>query len=245
MTTEDFTKIPKEDLLIAAKEAKKSALGLFNVAQNASRLQEFGVANSLLILASEECIKSAILTAGYFNVPLPFDIRPFFSDHKTKHLQAAEIQPAINIIWAFREAYIKTLKNRKSDYATFFGMLMVNLFAAIALQIGNKPIRDFTNWWRKANAQKKDGFYVGYHDGKWNFPSSVTKETYEQTLTMVQPFVECLQIIQEIKPGDNLLFSGDKKFTQEEIDDSGYGLKPANPKTKPDINFDEYKAHSQ
>jgi AbiV family abortive infection protein len=245
MTTEDFNKIPKEDLLIAAKETEKNARSLFNVAQNTASSKGFGIANSLMILAAEECVKSAILTAGYFNVELPFDIKPFFSDHKTKHSQAAEIQPAVNFIWGIRDAYVKALKNRKSNYGAFFEIAFVNVIALIVSQISSKPVGDFSAWWKTANIQKNDGFYVGYYNGKWNFPSGITNEIYTQTLTIVQPFVECLQIINEIRPGDNLLFSKEKKFTDEEIETSGFKLTPVNPETSPDINFDDYKSSSK
>jgi|GEM_PF-1744932 len=231
MTTEDFKKVPKDDLLVAAKEAEKSARSLFNAAQTVAGSKEFGIANSLMILSAEECVKSAILTAGYFSVELPFDIKPFFSDHKTKHSQAAEIQPVVNFIWGIRDVYVKTLKNRKNDYGTFFEIALINVFALVISKINSKPVADFSDWWKAANDQKNNGFYVGYHNGKWNFPSTVPKEIYAETLTMVQPFVECLEIVREIKSGDSLLLSGGRKFTQEEIDASGYQFKPVNPET--------------
>jgi hypothetical protein len=41
----------------------------------------YGAANSLLILAAEECVKAHVLFAVYFDVDLEFAIEPYFSKH--------------------------------------------------------------------------------------------------------------------------------------------------------------------
>jgi AbiV family abortive infection protein len=226
MKNAEFLACSKEELLVAAKASQRSAEGHFSVAKNAASIKQFGIANSLLILAVEECVKSAILTAGYFSINLPFDIEPYFKDHKTKHAQAAEIQPVINFIWKIKEAFTDTLENRKSAYGTVFKMALVQVFASIGIKLNNQPFENFEAWWKGANVQKNNGFYVGYFDGRWNFPTDNIEDAYLQTLSIVQPFVECLHIIQSLRMGDNLLFSKDKEFTQEEINASEIKLIP-------------------
>lgn len=218
----EFHSMSKEDLLVAAKEAQKSGQSHFNVAENAATMKHYGIANSLLILAVEECIKSAILTAGFFSVKLPFEIDEFFKDHRTKHIQAAEIQPLVNFISSAREVYIDILRNRKSVFGTFFKFAMANVFTAIFFEFNEKikQFRDFGSWWNLANNQKNNGFYVGFFDGQWKFPTNINEETYLQTLSMAKPFVECLQVVQELRSDDYLLFSNERQFTQQEMDES-------------------------
>jgi AbiV family abortive infection protein len=226
MKNSEFHSQPKDELLDAAKECQKSAQSLFETAEDAALKKRYGIANSLMILSAEECIKSAILLAGYFNVTLPLDVEPFFKDHKTKHDQAAEIQPVINFVWTIREVYINILRDRKSSYGTVFNMALTHLFATIGFKIGSENIqaKDFGKWWKGANTQKNNGFYVGFFNDKWNFPSNATEDTYLQTLDMARPFVESLQIVNQLKAGDNLLFSEKKEFTKQEMDESGIKL---------------------
>lgn len=240
MKDTDFYQCSKEDLLIAAKESQNSAQSLFETAKNAASNHRFGLANSLVILSVEECIKSAILLAGYFSIKLEFDVEPYFKDHKAKHDQAAEIQPLINIVCKIRDVYSDILKNRQSAHGTIFKLVLTHLAATIGVHIGVEP-KDFTKWWNEANKFKKNGFYVGFYDGKWTFPSSVDENSYKEALAMTRPFVECLQIVHDLRPNDYLELSFDRKFTTEEIQQSEIRLIPIDSGGEISFDFSEYQ----
>lgn len=98
-------------------------------------------------------------------------------------------------------------------------LIMTKVFELIGA-----PDENFAEWWKDANRQKNDGFYVGYFGGKWNFPSETPEATYQRAQSMAKPFVESLAIIHTIRESDHLLFSKNKEFTQQEIESSGYKM---------------------
>lgn len=206
MTNEEFSNCPKARLLVGAQASYENALALYKVANNAATANEFGVGNSLLILSIEECIKSMILTAGYFNINLPFDIKPYFSDHKKKHLQANEIQPVITALNHVRRVFIDILRNRKSPQGTLINLGIAWLFFWLVNK--SKKIELTADWWNQANTVKNNGLYVGYVDNKWKTPREIDQDTFNTTLAIAQPFIECLEIITELKSDDYKLLNG-------------------------------------
>jgi len=205
MTTDEFNSTSKEYLLLGAKETYRNASSHYLFAEQASSLGHFGIANSLLILSVEECIKSIILTAGYFNIEVPFEIKPFFSDHKTKHGQAAELQPLLNELWKIKDLLIAIFKNRESPAKLLIELGLTWVLVSIGLK--NMQLEDFKAWWGKANYQKNCGLYVGFENGKWILPSEISKEDYERTLIITKPFIECLTIVNELRSDDYKLLS--------------------------------------
>lgn len=199
MTTAEFNSLPKTELLKGARQAIKQAKALYNSAQTGATSGNYGIANSLMILSVEETIKCMILLAGYFNIPLKFEIKPFFSLHWVKHDQAAEIQPMIQAIWKVRDLFVNLLKGKGSLVSAMIG-------AAILLAVdqvsGPRQRDNFIAWWKDANTQKNNGFYVGYFNGQWCFPADITESKYQETLQMTQPFIECLQIAEALNDDD-------------------------------------------
>lgn len=205
MKDAQFRSCSKEVLLEGAKISFANAQSHFRVAESAALIEEFGIANSLLILSVEECVKSMILTAGFLGIEIPFNVAPFFKDHKTKHGQAAEIQPLLNDVWKLKDVFIDFLKNKRSVFDTVIGLALTWVFTSIGLK--DKPLKDFTEWWRQANAQKNNGFYVGYNGTTWQTPVTIRKNTFDETMSLARPFVECLEVVNHLKLQDLELFS--------------------------------------
>lgn len=196
MNDNEFKNASKETLLEGAKLCVSNANNLFESALKISELKNYGIANSLLILSVEECIKAYILTAGFFGVELPFDIKPFFTNHKTKHQQAAEIQPIINMMFEVKDM-IDSLLAQKGSMFNF--ALILSIFSAFSLlknHEGNE--RKFTAWWKKANIKKNLGFYVDYQNSKWTSPANIS-ETFKETRQIAEPFVKSLLAINKLK----------------------------------------------
>lgn len=215
MTTEEFQSLSKQELLNGARAAIKQARALYTTAQNAATAQNYGVANSLMILSVEETIKTMILLAGFLNVKLEFDIRPFFSNHKFKHFQAAEMQPMINAIWKIRSLFIDIVKGKGSVMSALIGALIIH--AIDKFGPSDVPPVDFTTWWSEANNQKNNGFYVGYFNKQWSYPSKIDETKYLETLRMAKPFIECLEIAESLKEEDYKI-----------LEDAKLGLRPIN-----------------
>lgn len=152
MTTEEFNKLSKPDSLNGAREAIRQAKALHQLARNAADSQNYGIANSLMILSVEESIKSMILLAGYFSITLTFEIKPFFSIHSAKHDQASGIQPMINLVWKVRNLFVFAFKKRGNLLTALVGIIVLQ---AVDKFTGNSVPENFNEWWKNANNQKK------------------------------------------------------------------------------------------
>ncbi len=200
MENELFKSISKDKLYIGAQETYNNALAHYNVAQLASQNNHFGIANSLLILSVEECIKCMLLLAGYFNITIPFNVEPFFYDHKRKHKEAAEIQPIIEKLWKFKNLFVDIFRKRKSVFSFVLNVTLSSVLIAVGLK--NVKLDDFSKWWKDANRLKNLGFYVGFESGNWTLPNEIIETTYQDTLAIAKPFIEFLEIVKHIRPED-------------------------------------------
>jgi AbiV family abortive infection protein len=200
MTTEDFNNCSRNDLLFAVKECIRQARGHYDVAGQAAKLGNYGIGNSLLILSVEEAVKGMILMTGFFGIKFPYDVEPFFANHKIRHDQAPQIQAFVNIVWRIRDSYLSIACERQLDWRAFV-KLGVDL-AVASISTPDTSQEAFSTWWSTANKLKNDGFCIGFYDGKWAVPSQVTKAIYDHSLGMARPFVECLGIINQLEPNE-------------------------------------------
>lgn len=58
--------------------------------------------------------------------------------------------------------------------------------------------------------KKNNGFYVGYFNNQWCYPSAISESKYQETLKMTTPFIECLEIIESLKDDDYKIISEGK-----------------------------------
>jgi len=205
MTNEILVSMSKKDVLFGAQHAYYNAKSLYTGGLQLGANGNYGTANALLILSTEECVKCMILAAGFINVKIDFKIEPFFKDHKTKHKKAGEMQKFINSFSLFKTALTDVFEKRKSAFS-----IVVNLGIAAVLSsvdFGKGDSTRFAKWWaEEANEMKNNGLYVGYFNGKWSLPTDVTKATFDDTIQLTKPFIEALEPIRKFKDDDYKLF---------------------------------------
>lgn len=148
------------------------------------------LANSLMILSAEECVKCLVLFALYFDVPVPFEIKPIFSKHEAKHIQGKDLH-----------GFIKTISVVFDLYSPKKSIRAKAIIGLVADMIGDSREAE---WWDKANGRKNDGLYVGYRQDDFQSPGKVTKETYNVSSEIVQRFIRVLEKTDFLKPDDFL-----------------------------------------
>ena len=74
-----YYELRRENIYTGFQLCRANSKSLYDSAQVVSNsVGNYGTANSLLILAAEECIKGMALVSVYFNVPVPFLIEHSF-----------------------------------------------------------------------------------------------------------------------------------------------------------------------
>lgn len=165
-----------------ALELKKSALLV------ADNREAYSVANSLLILSTEEVIKSILvkLHAEEYNVYKLKDARKFFTDHKIRH----QIAQLIEVGTGFIESLIKyeerqPTKLLKTKYK-WINTLVNGFFDIVDAA---KPLIESakrTEELQKFNDLKNKGFYVDYRDALLTPQKEITKDIYITTLAITE-----------------------------------------------------------
>lgn len=203
MSEVEFNTAPRKSLLEGAKLVYKNAACHYDAAHTLAANEKYGLANALLILGMEECIKSMALTAGFCGVKLPRPIESFFASHKTKLGEAEKIQPfAADMINLFH-ILNPLIEHRKSKGRLINPFAFVRLFFRIfRISKISSTANNHASFWQTANLQKQAGLYVGYRDGKWTTPLDTSKSTFDQSSELVTPFFTVLQHLEEIRPND-------------------------------------------
>lgn len=143
-----------------ARQLRKDALLI------AETNKSFSSATSLLILSSEEVIKSVLVllhSQGY-KTYLIRDSKKFFSDHRVRHQLAQLMELSIGILESFEKKTSNkpvTLLKTKSEFLN----VIVNGLIEIAL--ASKPFLDSTERAEKLmkfNDRKNQGLYVDFRD---------------------------------------------------------------------------------
>lgn len=167
-----------------------------------------GLANSHLILASEEAVKAALYYQLYFDPDSKNEIDDFdkYNYHKHKHqkikrqedigLQFAAI---VNAMRAPLEELDETasLDEKRAKYEQGLDD---------AISIGEKILADDnfidTNqaWWDEADKNKNLGLYVDLlkDKGIWIGPFSITAEQYQKSKSIVSTFVLRISTTEEV-----------------------------------------------
>jgi AbiV family abortive infection protein len=178
--------------------------------------KEYSIANSLLILCAEEALKSFILFSYARGMKFEgLDLKHFFSDHKPRHDFIKKVFLTIqglNTLGRVQDKHLDYIKKGKELKIGFIGNVDVK---KIGFDISNcfspNEIDKFFNefyktydkneskkmldWWKNADQQKKEGFYVDYKSGFWETPS-LKKNDYEITEKYVY---EILQSIHNLR----------------------------------------------
>jgi AbiV family abortive infection protein len=239
----------KKFLNLSLKDSKGLDKPLYNNALNlkrdailiAEKRKSYSSASSLLILSTEECVKSilVLLHSEKYKIYQLKDARKFFSDHIIRHQIAMFVIMALKFQDAFKEGLNLSpskLLNLKSNNFDDFLNLTEDILMQLEPLLEAKPDIDYL---QDFNEIKNKGFYVDYRDQLVNPKTEVTIEDYSKVLkinTKVFKFNKLLRILFHEKVENHMKkekIVEAKKFIKEFIDD---GMKL--------VSFEELKKKS-
>lgn len=189
------------------KLALENAKRLFNAAEILESKREFAIANSLLILSSEEGIKSiSILNRWIFPESGAVDFNLMFQDHKHKIniLRSLIVFARMGrmMMELFYFPVYHALKNNSADASKVRSDSFEKLLEWFRIEAKGKQtdLSIENKWWISAKAEKENGLYVGFNarDRKWHSPTSVTRKRYMKSKRYVQAFLTDLIAMEAI-----------------------------------------------
>lgn len=202
MTDETFNALTTQQLYEGFVHCRESAQAHQECAHLMAEKEQYGIANSHLTLGAEEAIKAIIIFFKMTNDPLDItSIKPFFYKHEVKHQQGMELM-------------LKAISNRMGSFGISYlsyALTAIEKKAKIAevLKFASGafiPYGNVEEWWKNANSQKNDGFYVGYQNDMWKAPSAVNRETYIISDSQTHFLFKILDLSSNFKPEHLALF---------------------------------------
>lgn len=180
-SNQSYYQINKQEILNGFHFCLVNATSQFNSAKKiAGENLNAGLANSIMILAAEECIKGLILLSIYLDVQVPFLIKPLFKSHDAKHIRGKELNDFVRKLSLALGAFSS---KRGEQVKSIIGLV----FEAIAGD-DNTEIA----WWEAANAAKNDGLYVAYFDGQFESPVDQSEKSFKTSTEIVNRFISLL-----------------------------------------------------
>ncbi len=183
----------------------------FRAAEILSEQGLFGIANSHLILSSEEAVKAYTVFANYYDPELEIpDFNKYFSDHKHKHKAISDMSFFIVFM---REIYnlilepAKSIIDKKKDKLTKDDLIAAKNDGVNNLIKWLKTIPKIEHneeWWNNANNTKNKGFYVNFYDQKWQTPSEICKDDYNKSYLIVKEVIDFLEMIPKVENSPEL-----------------------------------------
>ncbi len=234
MKHQTYLSLTQEELAEGILTCFKNSNSHYQCALELEKIEQYGIANSHLILSGEEAIKGLVLLIRYANMPFSIDdVKPFFSSHTPKHTLARKVY------WFFKHSQRIGQDIMKDIYAemekrpNYFakrvdGKIQVNddLVMDIFLMESKLRTRQVMietlkndkegelkerNWWNKADYFKNRGFYVNYNNKKWDTPSDVSKEIFLESKKIVFNLISGFISINSVQMLDRI-----KKLTDME-----------------------------
>lgn len=149
-----FNNLTKKELYEGFLHCRKSAEEHRLCARLMAGKEIYGIANSHLILGSEEAVKAILIIFKLTGMPLNVSsIEPFFKDHLTKHKQGLNMMlevaragelPNLTIL---ASRFVKLVEKKATMNDT-----MKNLIPLL------RPLNNIDQWWLTANGKKNNGF---------------------------------------------------------------------------------------
>ncbi|PKV51891.1 AbiV family abortive infection protein [Aquimarina sp. MAR_2010_214] len=174
-----------------ALQLKKDAILIANTRKS------YSSATSLLILSSEEAIKSVLvrLHAEQYNIYKLKESSKFFRDHKIRHQMAQLIEMGSGLI----ESMMKYDEQKPTEFLkTKVSWLDDLVNGAIDLVKAASPLLDATERIKELqefNDLKNKGFYVDYRDGLILPQNEITETIYNRTLFITERVVRFSKLI--------------------------------------------------
>ncbi|MBN8697416.1 MAG: hypothetical protein J0L87_12870 [Bacteroidetes bacterium] len=209
MDEKTFHNLSDDELIHGMKLSLENSNKHFKAAISIEKEELYGIANSHLILSSEEGIKALLFLTKFLKIELEnIDISPFFKKHAPKHKVAKEVYWEFKYYNQIMDSVLKELASKKDKYITFKNgipsldneKLKQDYVRGLALNKRQLLVSHIRNnweveeqeqkWWNKADYYKNRGFYVNFYNRKWESPDDITKEIYFESKKIVTTIVE-------------------------------------------------------
>ncbi len=186
--------------------AIENAIAHLKAAEIIAQQVNYGIANSLLILSSEEAVKAYMCYAKFYEPNIDIkDFDGFFKDHKLKHKTIKDFFFFINFILESTRVILtpakKMIKERKDNY-TAEELLEKRKegYQDLISWLKTEPKINYNEqWWNEANSNKNKGFYVNKDGNHWSSPSGFKKEEYEVSHKIVSEVIKHIEQISQIE----------------------------------------------
>jgi AbiV family abortive infection protein len=186
--TKAFLNFSGADYIDGACLTWENAKNHLLAAEKVSNLNIYGIAISLLILSSEEYIKSLILVnlSGDEHFLDDKEKVELFKNHKFKHKNIADLFKSISNSAAeeFETGFFERFITNTAPVAKFSleGYYMNRVFEQVSLS--DEDCLLLVGWISNANDMKNQGFYVGVTEN-FESPAKFTLEDYHEVLRIV------------------------------------------------------------
>lgn len=195
MESAEFNKLTIKEAQDGFKLCGESANAHFSAAEMLAREKQYPIANSHLILATEEATKAIFLYLKIYANEYDIDVKKMFYNHKHKHQLADEnyetfYQVLLKLLTqisevekgSFTDEYYAELSEKDSMEAETQKTVMLafdaqlNRLSKLNLEKSRPTI---TKWWNEADENKIRGFYVDFKNKTWQQPSKITEQDYK------------------------------------------------------------------
>ena len=159
----------------------------------------YGIANSHLILASEEALKACCLDRLSINADWvnSIDFPKVFKSHIYKHRESLQNQKLGVFMMEFLQnltGYFENKKNQnlsKEEMRKTIQEFSKNFCSWVdeIKDIVNQKMESEEKWWNSANDNKNLGFYIDLKDtNDWIGPFNISEEDFKESLKIVSDF---------------------------------------------------------
>jgi AbiV family abortive infection protein len=195
----------KQDYLTGFRYGTQNAFDHLKAAKLLTEIN-YGIATAHLVLAIEEGIKAYAIFCRYRESSLyKEDFNLFFRYHKFKHESIWRFEEIFTAFFIFGERMFKHFSQYSKKYlkgAELPERRKKEIEECIQLckEIQEENIK-LRSWCENADALKMAGFYLDIVDGgkSWLRPGRITKETYDESLKIVEKWLEHLAGIEKIE----------------------------------------------
>lgn len=181
-----ISKLKQSEYKEGAKLSFENFEDLIKISENAARIENYGAASALSVLAMEELSKSVILQFKAINNLVPIkNLEKYFKVHETKQKAAIAIFSAIESKFGENDS---ELSAEKSTFSSIV-IAIIALLVIVSIMPGErKPNQKDKSLF---DTIKETGFYVGYDERTrhWISPKSIHNEaSYNALYKLINDF---------------------------------------------------------
>ena len=185
----------REAGITGAELMLNNAVKLRSSAEALARIEHYGHATSLLILAAEEALKAIVFCASANGIEVdPEGEIKYKRWHKARHGLASKL--------LFIGTYIKRNDIVVND-AECIDRKIINVLRRLYEDVQSDEVPEEVyatlSWWKGANDLKQRGMYVDEAPGGWVTPSEFPRGTYVEAYNAVGPIIDAARIIRVLE----------------------------------------------